>query len=580
MAGTANIPGGMFPAPNGFSRLVGPIVLWDMSCADNETGGVRRNNRHQKLGHRAGARGGAVGLYGESTTRAFLIDGNQAVEAGEVMSTILPFEPDNWTPRYHDFEPGKGTGRDSVWALRLIAEHQTKSDKAAHRSTMVIDNAQTEDGERQDWGFLSDVIWVTGRQSDIEGEALAYTDAGFLSMITSYVNDQDTAQGDDRRKNGFVLGHLHRVALAYSICKNGGFVTDGSKVAQWNHLFCFAKPAASATGQTRPDQEDELVIRGDAKFKFGQSKIGRLQLKDFKPDEDDGDPKLVHFPILLKKAPNDDKLDNGQDTNSNHKNIPKDANCQDMYGAVLIKKPGTCEPHHYDHSYHHPPPGSSSSSSSSGTPTSGASGAGTSGGGGSGSGTGSKPPTGGTSGPKGPGVPTVDDAYQHPDGTPIGPSEASDTYDNPSMQAQHGWAPPRSPGYQMRGNIYPNDKGENWNPVGSLVATKAKGYTGIDILLVCAFSADIPASEIIELNVIVQPHEDGAGPSTSYRQAFLFTDAYEADPTEYKLRIKFRGFAKEEELFTVLLERRNDTNQGTNAMAELCILRASVISQK
>jgi hypothetical protein len=132
----------------------------------------------------------------------------------------------------------------------------------------------------------------------------------------------------------------------------------------------------------------------------------------------------------------------------------------------------------------------------------------------------------------------------------------------------------------MRGNIYPNDKGQNWNPVGSLVATKAKGYRGIDVLLVVAFSADIPTGEIIELNVIVQPHENGAGPSASYRQAFIFTDAYEADPTEYKLRVKFRGFAREEHMFTVLLERRNDTNQGTNAMSELCILRASVISQK
>jgi hypothetical protein len=177
-------------------------------------------------------------------------------------------------------------------------------------------------------------------------------------------------------------------------------------------------------------------------------------------------------------------------------------------------------------------------------------------------------------------VPTVDDAYQHPDGTPIGPSEASDTYDNPSMQAQHGWAPPRSPGYQIRGNIYPNDHGENWNPVGSVMATKAKGYRGIDVLLVVAFSEDIATDEGIELNVIAQPHENGAGPSTSYRQAFIFNDSYVADPTEYKLRIKFRGFAREEQLFTILIERRNDSDQVTNSTAELCVIRTSVISQK
>ncbi len=582
MAGTANIPGGMFPVDPGFRRTVGPIVLWDMSCADNQTGGVRRNDRHQKLGHRAGARGGAVGLFGEESSRAFLVDGQQAVEAVEPMSSILPFEPDNWTPRYHDYVPGKGTGRDSVWALRLIAEHQHKANEVAHRSTMVIDNAAEADSDRQEWGYLSDLVFVTGKRADVDSPGVSYTDAGFLAMLTSYVNDQDTSQGDDRQKMGFVLGHLHRVALAYSIVKNGGYVTDGIQIGAWNHIVCFAKPAGSQTTPTRAEKDAELVIRGDAKYKFGTSQIGRMVVKDIKADEDDdGEYKLVHYPILLKKAPEDDKLDNAQDTNSNHQQIPKDTPCQEMFGAVKVKKPGTCECHHYDSSYHGPPPGSSSSSSGS----SGGSGGGAStpsGGGGSGNGT--TAPEGPTKSPTPPnGVPTVDRAKQNPDGSPIPDDAPSGWTSQPSQQVQHGWAPPRSPGYAIRGNIFPSDFGAGWNPVASFSMSKPSGHSRVTLEVVVAISGTLGGSEVIELNAILGQHANNkSGPTAFYRQAFVFRGGkgYTADPTLYTVRFSFPGWDRKASMFTVLLERRNDTTHGTNADEELAVIRTSLISER
>lgn len=334
-------------------------------------------------------------------------------------------------------------------------------------------------------------------------------------------------------------------------------------------------PAQDNSNPTRPKTENELGLRLDTGWLVDkQGKVARFT--DEQPpsgaDQGEGDIKLCTIFVLDNDAEPDDKLDTRTDDKSNHEQLPKPVKKKKFAAWVKIPKPGSCECHHYDHSYHHNPPDDPSGSSSmSGTPTSG--------GGGSGSGEGEGTPPGGATSPDGSNdVPTVDDAYQHPDGTPIGPSESSGVYDNPSMQTQHGWAPPRSPGYAIRGNIYPSDAGAGWNPVGSFVATKAKRYRNVIVELIVAFSDDIATNQKIELNVLVGPHKGGSGPSTFYRQAFVFKAGYLADPKEYKLRFFFNGFDADEQIFTVLLERRNDTTAGTNSSAELCLIRESLLS--
>ncbi len=329
----------------------------------------------------------------------------------------------------------------------------------------------------------------------------------------------------------------------------------------------------------RSRQENELGLRLDVGFLVDKAgKVGRIPNDQpaSPAGESDGDIKLVRIFVSEEDGSPDDGLDTLEDSNSNHEKLPKPVPKKKIQGWVKIPKPGCQDGPRYDYSWHNPPPSSSSGSRSSSS----MSGVATPGGGG-GSGAGMGTPPGGAPSPAGDNsVPTIDDAYQHPDGSPIGPDESSGVYSNPSMQVQNGWAPPRSPGFMMRGNIFRSDFGDSWNPVGSMMITKAAKHRDVIVEAVCAFSDDLAVDEVIELNAIVMPHLDGRGPSAYYRQAFVFSGdkGYVADPVEYKLRFYFRGFPEEEAIFTVLLERRNDTTAGTNSPAELCVIRSSLIS--
>lgn len=335
-------------------------------------------------------------------------------------------------------------------------------------------------------------------------------------------------------------------------------------------------PAEDKSNPTRPKKENELGLRLDTGWLV--DKLGKVaRFTDEQPpsaaDEGEGDIKLCTIFVLDSDATPDDKLDTLTDDLSNHEQIPKPVPKKKFAAWVKIPKPGNCEPHHYDHSYHHNPPGSSSSSSSSSAGSSVA----TPGGG---SGTGTTTPEGPTDGPTPrPGVPTVDRAYQNPDGSAIPDDAPSGWTSQPSMQVQAGWAPPRSPGYSMRGNIYPSDFGADWNPVGSVIATKAGRYPNLTVQLVCAIANTINTGEVIELNVIVGQHVD-AGPTAFYRQAFVFraSKGYAIDPEEYEVRFYFAGFDQRESMFTILIERRNDTTHGTNSNAELAVLRTTILS--
>lgn len=356
----------------------------------------------------------------------------------------------------------------------------------------------------------------------------------------------------------------------------GGVVNvDGSPIASQPQPT--STPAADNSNPTRPKTENELGLRLDTGWLV--DKLGKVaRFTDEQPpsaaDQGDGDIKLCTIFVLDNDAEPDDKLDTRTDDNSNHEQLPKPVKKKKFAAWVKVPKPGNSECHHYDYSYHHPPPGSSSSSSGGSSGSSVA----TPGGG---SGTGSPTPEGPDESPDPkPGVPTVDRAYQNPDGSPIPDDAPSDWNSQPSMQTQAGWAPPRSPGYGMRGNILPSDFADGWNPVGSVMATKASRYPNVTVQLVFALAEPLAAGEVIELNVIIGQHAGGEGPTDFYRQAFVIRDGtgYSIDPAEYEVRFYFAGFDPDESMFTVLTERRNDTTHGTNSDAEVAILRTTILS--
>lgn len=323
----------------------------------------------------------------------------------------------------------------------------------------------------------------------------------------------------------------------------------------------------------RSKQENELGLRFDVGFLV--DKAGRVaRFSDDQPatpaEEGDGDIRLVQLFVSKIDASPDDGLDTLEDSNSNHEKLPKPVAKKKVQGWVKVPKPGSCECHHYDYSWHNPPPESSSSGGSSSS----GSGVATPGGGG-GSGTGTTTPPGPTKSPNPDDnrVPTIDN-FIPPDGL----QDPSPSTSSPSMQVQAGFAPPRSPGFTMRGNIFPQLDGVN--PVASMVATKAATYRNVILQIVLAFSDDLVPGELIELNVVLGAHEGGAGPSTFYRQCLVFNgdDGYVSDPTEYVARFYFDGFDPSEQIFTVLIERRNDTEKGVNSSAELCTIRTSLLS--
>jgi hypothetical protein len=605
------------------------IILWDTSDSP------ATNDRYDKLGNGGGQLGAAVGLFDEDSLSFGLVDG---YHGGQEVTSLLPFEPDNWNPRFHD---GAG-GRDSVWSLRNICDHTNDSGSQTNRSTHWIDQELS-----QVWALSNDLMWVVPSKSKVSDETLHYTAAGFLEILSGAKDSKGGGAEAVAIKGGTTRG-----ALALSVARNTGHVADSSRYAHLNHCLVFLKPATKKappppsrdvvsegqtdlnnrlhgglsadpvrsqirapnapgqvrnfqirngqqisssgqdfTSQTAPpeapeagapegegQQESELGLRLDTGWLCDKAGAKVARFTDEQPPsgpKSSGDEvKLVTFFVMDAVTSPDDKLDNDEDDNSNHKKLPKTVKKKKFAGWVKVPKPGSENPT-YDYSYHSPPPGSSSSSSSS------SSGGGSSSDDGSddGSGQGSTTPEAPYENPETPDpVPSVDDAYTNPDGTPANPDPPSTGYDTPSKQVQHGFAPPRSPGYSMRGNILPKIVGAN--PVGSWIGTKAADYRNVIVELIVAFSDDLLPNQVIELNVIVGAHAGKAGPSTFYRRAFVFNgnNGWVADPREYKIRLPFTGFTLPEQMFTILVERRNDTDKGTNSNAELCILRSTLLS--
>lgn len=174
-------------------RCLRTIMLVDVSQ------GTGKNNRSAKLGSGNQTFASAVIAFDGRTRGVVTGDGTGS------QLTRYPFEPDNWIFRRH------GHGFDNVWAVRLTVDKDNKAQDKKNRSTHVIDQAN-----HQKYGTFSDLFWIC--KTDVD-------------------TDYDVDGG------GFIGGGSGtRDALALSMAKNEGFISDGKKFGQLAHVLCFLDP--------------------------------------------------------------------------------------------------------------------------------------------------------------------------------------------------------------------------------------------------------------------------------------------------------------------------------------------------
>jgi len=296
------------------------FIYWDI------TERPLKNDRKKKLGRFAMAMAAAVDEVKKGTLSDPLADGYQP---GGGASSLVFVEPDSWVPRFHEKD---AQGNDVVLAPRLIADHSNKTDKRKHRSTMVIDECDS-----QRWGWLQSLFWVVDLGAIVADRELEFNGAGFLHMLyPDSENESWPAEG----------------AVANNVAKNAGFVTDGDIVAQFWHFFTMGFPSApgqtvAGPGQTTtgaascaPKAKGNLMMRGDGLIDFGQD-VGQLEPPlqtpaDAQEGDDDDEARVVHLAYVGPGSVNP-QLDLKADASSNQPAIARVAG-QLIGGLVRVKK--------------------------------------------------------------------------------------------------------------------------------------------------------------------------------------------------------------------------------------------------
>lgn len=197
------------------------LPLWDL------TYGPSTNNRDLKIGTVEGGAAMAV-LQLDGDRRTKIADGFLNMPG---YNTRRPFEPDNFILRPH---VAKGKGRDVVWALRMVADHENHNAERTCRSTWVIDQ-----GKKQCQAFLSDLCWVQTLSTEIKHDEMAITGAGYLQGLGT------SSRGGFRPETA--TGKKTRAALMQNHAKNAGFFTDGKFAASLWHLYS-AMPLGAGGG--------------------------------------------------------------------------------------------------------------------------------------------------------------------------------------------------------------------------------------------------------------------------------------------------------------------------------------------
>ena len=235
----------------------GMNVRWDMSSAPTS------NQRVAKLGFGAGSRGIAIIAYDPETGRITLADG-----LANGRSLRAQDEPDNWMLRDYG-------GRDRVWSMRMIVEHENPSAKKSHRSTMWINQ-----GKKQCWGYSQDAFWLVdlgaadpigingagflrnvfsgggakitqvdgrpaigiGSVNSLMAIAASLRKGGPLGMkpvkLTGITKEKPRNPSEIQREDVITgTGKGMRAALAFNTNMRGGYYTDGKRAAQLRHIF-------------------------------------------------------------------------------------------------------------------------------------------------------------------------------------------------------------------------------------------------------------------------------------------------------------------------------------------------------
>jgi hypothetical protein len=394
-----------------------PIVFWDTSR------GPAWNDREAKLGHMGGTRGAIGALFDQDTLDRSLVDGYHGTRE---ISSIMVLEPDNWNFRAHTKDgqgldnvvavrnvvdhsnPAAGRKNRSThwidqeplqeWAISddlfRIVQKDTPVDDPELYYTMagfleIFSGAKDPKGRpggpelpivpgkstrgalalelSRNLGFICDsgsfgqlshaLVFLKPSKAAAPSVPTPGSSSppGVASVDPRFGPRPQPRAGEPGGPNNF------RVI-------NGQLTVNGAPIQsqQPPQDPGPAEPAEQEDG-ARPKTENELGLRLDVGFLCDAAGKKVARLTDEQPpsaaDQGEGDIKLVTLFVSEEEASPDDKLDTLEDANSNHEKLPKPVKKHPIRGWVKIPKPGSCEPHHYDYSYHHPPPGSSSSSS-------------------------------------------------------------------------------------------------------------------------------------------------------------------------------------------------------------------------
>lgn len=253
-----------------------------------------------------GSSGSPAGVIGPGNTLTIGIQtpsGNKPPQgAGR---TIRPFEPDNWLLRYHEH---KGIARDKVWSLRLIVDHTNKAEKSDNRSTPVIDQC---DHQRQ--GTLQDVFWGTDIETDVGDVRNIIGPSGYPQILNPKF-------GDSGKETGV------RLALAFNVAKNAGFITDGVNIGQLWHIFSIGKQdeaGSTTTSECQPKEKKEGLLRGDVQFHVGTD-LCHLGISDEEnTDPECGQPYIGRLFVRDEKSAKGPSKELSKDPNSNHKELKR-----------------------------------------------------------------------------------------------------------------------------------------------------------------------------------------------------------------------------------------------------------------
>lgn len=229
------------PADQEYGVVKGMIGYWDVSNEPKDNG-----DRLKKLGKGDVAHGVTVLKFDLKTLRNELADG-YTTELTDVVTRRM-HEPDNWALRLH---MDKGRGRDGVWAIRNIVDHENRHDERTHRSTIWINQCK-----KQEWAWSADAVWILDLMAPVKHDELYFDPAGYLGMA---------------RSKNVATGTKVRAALGLNLSKTGFYTYDGFTAGQGWHVLShypgtFAGTSTTASEQCRPPKKQELAVRGDLNF--------------------------------------------------------------------------------------------------------------------------------------------------------------------------------------------------------------------------------------------------------------------------------------------------------------------------